>query len=251
MPATRWLPVGVRLGIGVDDQPARPVHLQCRGTNSLGELRVSDSIMLLVSPANDDFTNAFELASLPDAVTSTESTTAFATHEAGEPIPQIPTALGSVWFTWVSPWDGDIVFSAEGSQSGPFLVVYSGNALTNLVALTTPYSLVARVLQGQRYYIAADAMSGYEGHVRVAVLPPALNNDFANAIAMPGIAGSFSGTNFSANSEPGEPVSAPENSASIWWRWTAPATGDFSFNTGGSVGMTVQAAVYAGSRFRI
>ena len=189
---------------------------------------VSDSITVLVSPANDDFTNAFELASLPDAVASAESTTAFATHEAGEPIHQISSARGSVWFTWVAPWDGDLLFSAEGSQSGPILVVYSGDALTNLVALTTPYSLVARVLQGQRYYIAADAMSGYEGHVRVSVLPPPGNNNFANAIAMPGIAGSFSGTNFSANSEPGEPVSAPENSASIWWRWTAPATGDFS-----------------------
>ncbi len=216
------------------------------GTNSLGELRLSDTNTVWVSPANDDFTNALELPSLPDAVASADSTTAFATHEPGEPVHLNANAKGSVWFTWVSPWNGDIQFSTAGSQSGPIMVVYSGDALTNLVALTTAYTSVARVNQGQRYYIAMDAMSGYQGPVRLSILPPPWNNDFANAIELSGIAGSFSGTNNSANSEPGEPVSASENSASVWWRWTAPATGDFSFNTADSLGMTVQAAVYAG-----
>ena len=216
------------------------------GTNSLGELRLSETNTVLVSPANDDFTNALELPSLPDTVVSADSTTAFATHEVGEPVHLTASAKGSVWFTWVSPWNGDILFSTAGSQSGPILVVYSGDALTNLVALTTAYSSVAHVNQGQRYYIAMDAMSGYQGPVRLSILPPPPNNDFANAIELSGIAGDFSGANHSASSEPGEPVSAPENSASVWWRWTAPATGDCSFNTAGSLGMTVQAAVYTG-----
>ncbi len=217
------------------------------GTNNLGELRVSDTVTVQVTPANDDFTNALELPSLSNAVSSAESTTAFATHEVNEPVHQTPSAIGSVWFTWVSPWDSDINFSTEGSQSSPILVVYSGDALTNLVPLTTGDGQVARVVRGQRYYIAADAVAGYQGHVRVSVLPPPGNNDFANAIELLGTNGTFSGPNFSANSEPGEPVSAPENSASIWWRWTAPTTGDFLLGTGGSLGMTVQTAVYIGS----
>lgn len=216
------------------------------GTNSLGELRLSDTNIVMVSPANDDFTNALELASLPNAVVNVESTTMCATHEAGEPEHLDPNARASVWFTWVAPWSGDIQFTTAGNHWYPILVVYRGNALTNLVALTTPYSMVARVEQGQRYYIAMDSMRGSEGPVGFSILPPPLNNNFADAFEFAGTAGSFRGTNYSANSEPGEPVIAPENSASIWWRWTAPETGDFTFTTANSLGMTVQSAVYTG-----
>jgi hypothetical protein len=217
-----------------------------RGTNSLGELRLSDTNTVIVRPANDDFANALELPSLLDAVVNAESSTVCASREAGEPVHMNENATGSVWFTWVAPWSSDIQFTMVGNHWYPNLVVYSGDGLTNLVPLTTPSSQVARVEQGQRYYIAMDSAPGAEGPVGFSIFPSPLNNNFANAFEFSGTAGSFIGTNVSASSEPGEPVVEPDNFASIWWRWTAPETGDFTFTTANSLGMTVQSAVYTG-----
>src|SRR5262245_40978282 len=76
---------------------------------------------------------------------------------------------------------------------------------------------------------------------------PPLNDNFTGAFEFIGESGTFEGTNNWATSEPGEPATGPASSASIWWRWTAPAFGEFYLNTAGSFGMTVQTAVYVGS----
>jgi hypothetical protein len=76
---------------------------------------------------------------------------------------------------------------------------------------------------------------------------PPSNDVFADAYHLTGNEGSFGGSNVSATSEPGEPVHELGNAASIWWRWTAPATGDFMFCTEASFGMTVHATVFVGT----
>lgn len=77
--------------------------------------------------------------------------------------------------------------------------------------------------------------------------PPA-NDDFSDAIMVSGLPGFADGVNFSASTEPGEPVhaNAVATGASVWWRWTAPESGAVSVSTFGSRFDTVL-AVYTGS----
>src|SRR5687768_18232335 len=63
----------------------------------------------------------------------------------------------------------------------------------------------------------------------------AANDRFVNAQVISGTTGSTTGSNTSANKEQGEPNHADNpGGSSIWYRWTAPATGPYSFNTDGS-----------------
>lgn len=80
-----------------------------------------------------------------------------------------------------------------------------------------------------------------------AALDLQANDRFAEAALLTGSSGSVSGSTELATSEPGEPAHAGSAaSASLWWRWTAPATGSASFSTAGSGFDTVLAA-YSGS----
>ncbi len=74
------------------------------------------------------------------------------------------------------------------------------------------------------------------------------NDNFANATIISGVSGSVSGNNATASREAGEPLhfTGTSGTSSLWWRWTAPATGQATFATNGSAFDTVT-AVYAGS----
>jgi uncharacterized delta-60 repeat protein len=68
-----------------------------------------------------------------------------------------------------------------------------------------------------------------------ADLTPPSNDNFAAAKIITGIQGVTDGNNTNATAEPGEPPHAGFAAArSIWYRWTAPDTGLYSFTTSGS-----------------
>ena len=61
------------------------------------------------------------------------------------------------------------------------------------------------------------------------------NDFFTNAITINGIQGMTNGTNLRATKESGEPtISGNGGGASIWYQWTAPASGSATFDTIGS-----------------
>src|SRR5439155_5523991 len=104
---------------------------------------------------------------------------------------------------------------------------------------------------GTIYRIAVDDALLYNGDIpaNTVVLhwsfgtPPA-NDSFASAAALSGAQGSVSGTTVAARAEPGEPPHGERASgASVWYAWTAAATGNvtFSLSTDGLV------AVYRGT----
>ena len=73
------------------------------------------------------------------------------------------------------------------------------------------------------------------------------NDPFSNALALGLPPVSVTGSNVNATSEPGEPLHAGKpGGASIWYKWTAPANGVYSFNTYGSSFDTLL-AVYTGA----
>ncbi len=78
------------------------------------------------------------------------------------------------------------------------------------------------------------------GAFELEVTAPA-NDDFAGAITVSGASGATTGTNVNATEEAGEPgVAQPLEQAqentnnTVWWKWVAPGTGSFEFDTFGS-----------------
>jgi hypothetical protein len=69
------------------------------------------------------------------------------------------------------------------------------------------------------------------------------NDNFVDAQVITGSSGSVKGSNVGATKEPGEPDHAA--GASIWYKWTAPTTGVFDFDTHGSSFDTIL-GVYTG-----
>ena len=73
------------------------------------------------------------------------------------------------------------------------------------------------------------------------------NDDFDNSVELVGANGSVTGTNVAATKQPGEPNHASDpGGGSVWYRWTAPGTGQAVFNTEGSNYDTLL-AVYTGA----
>ncbi|MFN6487676.1 DUF4347 domain-containing protein [Nostoc sp. DedQUE02] len=71
------------------------------------------------------------------------------------------------------------------------------------------------------------------------------NDNFANRIVLSGNSGSSTGNNVGATSESGEPTQSGTTN-SVWWSWTAPASGNVVFNTIGS-GFDTYLDVYTGN----
>ena len=81
---------------------------------------------------------------------------------------------------------------------------------------------------------------------KVAVTLPG-NDNFSSAETITGLSGTSTGTNVRATKEASEPNHAGNSGgASVWYQWTAPASGSVTFDTIGSTFDTVLAA-YTGS----
>lgn len=79
------------------------------------------------------------------------------------------------------------------------------------------------------------------------LLSPPVNDNFVNALSITNNSGRVSGNNVAATKEPGEPDHAGNGGGkSIWYRWTAPANGIWTFDTQGSSFDTLL-GVYTGS----
>ncbi len=73
------------------------------------------------------------------------------------------------------------------------------------------------------------------------------NDDFANATVLSGASGTSSGLNANATKESGEPNHADNPGGhSVWYSWTAPASGPCNFNTFGS-SFDTELAIYTGT----
>ncbi len=81
----------------------------------------------------------------------------------------------------------------------------------------------------------------------LALPPPPANDDFANSFTLSGSSTSASGTNANATKQTGEPNhGGSPGGKSVWWSWTAPASGEVAVSTDGSNFATLL-GVYTGS----
>ena len=203
-------------------------------------------------PPNDDFANAQDLLEPLGVV---DGTTVGATKETGEPDHAGDPGGSSSWYRWIAPASGRVTFSTFGSDFDTVLAAYTGsavNALTEVASNDDANGLTTSEIgfaatQGTTYSIAIDGKGGDSGPSLLFWILHPPNDDFAAAQLLSGDHGSVDGSSVGATKEPSEPNHAgTAGGASVWYRWTAPATGTMTLDTCNSNFDTVL-AVYTGT----
>jgi hypothetical protein len=216
------------------------------------------------APLNDSFANAVAISSgTGSAIGDSTGSTA----EPGEPKHAVNDAAtdSSVWFNWTSPINGNVIFRTKGSNYDTILAAYLG---TNLPTLSqqasnddTPFNdgsnrqsqIRFRAVAGSVYRIAVEGFTSTgdfipkQGRIQLSWT---IEDDFGVEPNLFGPATPFSSTTvvtFGATKDPFEPAHAGNvGGHSVWFNWTAPATGPATFVTSGSSFDTLL-AVYTGN----
>jgi hypothetical protein len=215
----------------------------------------------LATPPNDDFSDAENLGSEP--IASASGTTVGATAEPGEPDHLATYGAASVWYRWTAPANRQFRINLRAdscqSQVDTVFVAYTGSTIETLVPVAGNWCEAAgsrvrfNAVAGTAYQIAVASEPWGGGSFELELQPsppPPPNDDFANAEDLGnGLIAWASGTNLGATVEPGEPdyhVGPNPATVSVWYRWTAPASGEAAIDTCASDFDTVL-AVYTGS----
>ena len=203
-------------------------------------------------PPNDHFASGITLAGITAGAVGTNAN---ATREASEPVHWAGnTHARSVWWRWTAPSTATVTMSTDGSSFDTIMAVYRGSTLNALTHVATDddagvgnSSLVTfAATAGTLYHIAVDGFSSAVGPIQLNI-NPAWNNAFANCLSISGASGSASGSTRGGSREASEPNHAGvSGSSSIWYCWTAPFTGPFTFDTIGSSFDTLL-GIYTGS----
>ncbi|MEI6862097.1 MAG: MBG domain-containing protein, partial [Verrucomicrobiota bacterium] len=142
-------------------------------------------------------------------------------------------------FRWQVSTDGGASFGDLANDS-----TYGGVTTATLTVKTVAS------LGGAKYRCIAtnEAGSATSAIANLTVIVPGPANDnFENRIVLTGTAASTTGSNVGATREAGEPNHADlAGGKSVWWSWTAPATGTVTISTAGSSFDTLL-AVYTGT----
>ena len=159
-------------------------------------------------------------------------------------------AGAGVWYRWTAPANGSYIFEVTGDASLQHPMMDLGTGTTLGTGNATDFSdldwdggsaatatLSFNFAQNGVYtiYIAGYKTSGLaeQGNFTLKwrqVIPPA-NDNFRSASLISGVNGGTTGTNLDATTESGEP-NGPN--ATVWYKWFAPNSGRYTFDTLGS-----------------
>lgn len=241
-------------------QPADAGSYSVVVTNTVGGTTSNAATLTVTAaagaPANDAFANA---ALLVGATAQATGNNAGATSEPGEPQHNgNSAAVNSIWWRWTAPASGRVAVDTLGSNFNTVLAVYRGTSVNALTAMASDAfsgggggsALAFNATAGTIYQIAVAGAAGAVGTVQLRLAQAArpANDDFSGAYIVTGNSGAVSGTNVGATGETGEPahVNSSGTASSVWYRWTAAASGSLVVDTIGSNFDTVLAA-YSGS----
>jgi large repetitive protein len=192
-------------------------------------------------PANDQFAEPEPLSGREGQA---EGSNVDATVEVGEPDP-FQGSRATVWWSWTAPADSEVRFDTHGSGFDTWLGIYAGDALAGLETVAvndasgdaTGAAVTFEAIGGERYHIQVGGPAGATGQVRLNWGPdrwegPA-NDDRVDGVAVGGTSGSVEGSNVDATVEHEEADPFGEASHSVWWSWSAPEDGPFTFEAVG------------------
>jgi hypothetical protein len=207
---------------------------------------VALSVSLRALPENDLFASATVLPGDADVVVAGRNDGA--SVEPGEPSPfSFDPARRSVWFSWTAPHSGSATINASGNF-GTVVAAYSGTQVGGLTRVANqaqpgspgPGQIRVRVSAGVTYSIAVDSLSysmagGGDFTLSLHLIDSPPNDDFADAQLLVGVAADVDGTNVGATQEPCEPIhDLNYYDPSVWYTWTAPASGGVTIDMAGS-----------------
>jgi hypothetical protein len=191
---------------------------------------------LAAPPANDNFSNAESINSLPFS-TMVDNTDA--TAEPGEP--QDCSALGrSVWYSFAPTEAMVLRVDMSGSPVSGVVGLYlaSGSAISDLTSLGCVFSGTSFNLQveiGNIYYLRVDSFA-QAGNLQVnltKILPPA-NDNFASADVISSLPFNASVDNMDATKEPGEGSNCFFLNRTVWYSFTPSTEMTIQLDTKGS-----------------
>jgi hypothetical protein len=202
------------------------------------------------TPLNDAFANAQSITASSGSVTGSNIG---ATVETGEPKPYRSSGY-SVWFQWTAPVSGGYTFVVSSATMRNGTQIYTGSSVGALQTVfcfdsgygSTVHALTFNAVAGTKYSIQVDDYYGDTGSFTVAWSNGPANDNFANAQPISGNSGSIDGTNVGSSKESNEPLPYRSSGHSVWYRWTAPTSGGYTFTTSGAV-MRKATQVYKGS----
>nr|MBP9903849.1 hypothetical protein [Verrucomicrobiota bacterium] len=195
---------------------------------------------------NDYFANR---APLPGINRTVRGSNFGATPEAPEPFHCGDAGGASVWWTWTAPSNVAVSVSTAGSTYDTILAVYTGGNYGSLVSVDCnddripDHTLASEVsfnaVGGVTYQIAVDGLgNGFvadQGNITLSVVTTPANDQFSNRILLSGAFAQTNGFNIRATRQSGEPSHAfADGEQSVWWTWTAPASGNAAITTWGS-----------------
>ncbi len=182
--------------------------------------------------------------------------------DAGEGAPSAVAASGTVVLNWnlsaslapqiasfspASGRAGDGVSIAGVNFEGATGVTFNGTTASftvvsdQQITTTVPSGAATGPIQ-----IVKPGGAAFSASVFTVPTGPG-NDNFADAQVITGNAGTLTGSNVGASKEPGEPNHAGNSGgASVWYAWTAPASGTWRFDTSGSSFNTLL-AIYTGA----
>jgi hypothetical protein len=235
-------------GDGADDPIVGVMNADPESRAQAGEADVA-----FFRPPNDDFADGQDLDGRIGIV---DGTNVGATKETGEPNHAGNPGGHSVWYRWVAPGSGRVTFTTDGSDFDTLLAAYTGSAVNTLTEVASnddhdglPTSEISfDAVGGTTYRIAVDGAHADMGDLVMfwQLRPP--NDDFAAAQSLAGDHGAIVGTTIGATKETGEPNHAGnDGGASVWYAWTAPASGVLTFDTCTDTLFDTLLAVYTGS----
>lgn len=133
------------------------------------------------APANDNFLNATLLSGVSGTI---YGSSAGASKEPGEPNHGGRAGGASVWFRWVAPAAGTVVFNTAGSAFDTLLGVYAGTSVGALATIAgnddiLPPDVSSAVtfvaVAGAEYRIAVDGYAAAAGNYQLAWRYPVVN----------------------------------------------------------------------------
>ncbi|WP_200207479.1 hypothetical protein [Micromonospora coerulea] len=214
------------------------------------------------APANDAFAAA---TAISGATGSVDGNSEWATREPAEPTGN-GWPVASVWYRWTAPSSGSVSFWVTDGELYPMVDVYSGSAVNALTVAeqVSPGDeqvhpgarVTVRVTAGTIYAIQVQGSDYVNSRFRMLwsmLRPP--HDDLASAAPLSGRAGvspagDWYATSLRATAETAEPRHDPDRApaATVWFRWTAPASGPVTFEVG-EANTTNMFAVYTGTGY--